>query len=782
MKRLIFAGKVALHNPTHGYLQMHVEGVAGRYVVNGGREINERSTFCRYYDRDNPDRWYISSPVYGLFWKFQPAGSEQLIAAFDDEPNESFALLPIPGDAEGRVHIIHKDGDVFFTHGAFAPPNQHLAVAPLRSPVPFTVISVTAGFDELRNYDEELWINADLSGVDFRGFADLLVALRLDPSGWRGTNLRMANFSGIDMRPIHLPSDVYFPEARLVDTIFDGRSLRDANLDGAHLIGASLQQVDLSNASMMRTIFNGANLSGAQFAKRPKFSHDPVNDTPMGLMDRTQFAGATLTAPFFEDWSYLNMRQANLRFAEGDSRDLSGLAAEGALLGGVNLSKCNLHGARFTRGNLSGANLDTANLTEANLDNCDLTGATMSHADLSRSSLQEARLRKATLASARLVGANCRAAQLGAAESLFTFPAQMRALLSRGDRVAELREGFAAHGVALAASAHLTVRDPERTWLLASDEERYLLSLDESGSIRVYRYLGVDQAAVLSGAYMPDADFNHANLFAVNMSGAHWYGAGAKADYAILEEIEASNANLGEINLQMAELRGARLSNAILANANLGHAKLGISVSGQQSSLVQALLVGANCALADLGNAVLHNAAVAVEAQSDGARLNGVPLFHMATDLAADLDEGKLSEGIKSACRAAGYPLADDATIEVRRAGTHWDISNGSSSDVLIGRGYANLGILRKNDALHVYGSAIWIKRLGGGGGAVETITFRYEATKLSEQEFNASTTCPNGRNLETNQSSGLSWEQMMTADQPPAPPSCIPGPGHWCP
>ncbi|HVJ21825.1 MAG TPA: pentapeptide repeat-containing protein [Polyangiaceae bacterium] len=647
----------------------------------------------------------------------------------------------------------------------------HLAVRAIHgTPIDFTVIRVTPGIDEAMR-DGGAWVDADLSGVDFTGMEDLLSSFY--EARWRGANLRRTNFSKMNMRNIGLSGSLYLPEARLLGTIFDGLNLRDANLDGAHLIGASLQQVDLSNASMMGTIFMDANLTGAKFAQTPKFSHARASPTV--------FTKATLTAPFFKDWSYLIMIQANLQFTDDASRDLSGLAAEGARVDGVNLSKCNLHGARFTRSNLSGANLDSATVTKANLDNCDLTGAILSHADLSGSSLQEALLRRATLASAKLIGANCRAAQLGAAERTFVFPAPMRALLSRGDLTAELREGFAARGVALAASAHLTVRDPERSWLLANDEERYLLSLDESGSIQVYRYLGVDQAAVLSNAHMPDAAFNNANLFAVNMSGAHWYGADARADGAILEEIDASNANFGELNLVMADLRGATLSNAILGNAKLGEAKLGISVSGRQSSLVQAILVGADCTKADLSNAILHNAAVAVEAQSNGVRLDGVPLFHMATALAADLDSGQLSERVKSACRDAGYPLSDDATIEVSKAGTHWNISNGSGTGALVGRGYATLSILNKVDALHVYGSKIWITRIGRDG-KLETVPFNYVATKLSEDELSASTTCPNGKSLATNQSSRLSWEQMMTADQPPSPPSCIPGPGHWCP
>lgn len=763
MKRLIFGGKIALEG-SRGYARL-TESVYQGFLVGDGPTIDAKSTFARYYDRDanEPDRWYLVAEN-GAFWgRGSQSSYGWFMAAHLEAPEQSFYLRP---DADDTVLIEHAEDNlrVAFEFG-YVPSQLTLSTRGL-IPERFRVIPITRSYHEVAS--GYAWRDADLTGVIFTGMGDLLP--NIDGWFWEGANLRRANFSGLDMRKIELGSRAHLPEANLSGTTFDGVDLSAAILEGANLTGASLQRVNLSAASMVGTRFTSANLTGATFAAQPRFSTDAAR--------RTSFARATLTTRSFMDWSYLDMSEVNLQPPQGD---LSGLKAPNAVLRRINLSGCNLSGAQLDRSDLSEARLESATVTGATLDGSNLTGAMLSHADLSRSSLKGVLLHRASLASARLFRANCTGAQLGATESLFAFRPQPQELRSSGEISAELREGFAAHGVALAESAQLTVRDPERTWVVASGEERYRLSLDETGAIQVRRYRAIDHAAVLSGAFMAHANFTDADLYAVNMSGAHWYGAEARANNANMEQLDGSNANFGQLDLSQAELRGATLSNAILANAVLRGARLGMSASGRPCSLVQATLVGADCTQADLSHANLHNAAVAVIAQAGGASVNGVPLFRMPTGLAADLDAGTLSSAVKGAFSAAGYPLSNDATVAIPQAGIHWAIHNGSGDGAQVGRGYATLAILRQPDDLYVYGSEIWITRVGEDG-KLETQPFKYTATALSVSELNAATTCPNGRNLASNQSSGLTWEQMMTADQPPSPPVCIPSLEQFCP
>lgn len=753
MARLCFAGKCTFYNEERNVFLRRLVVHGRPFVDCRDRDpVTPELTFVLYYDRDaQRDHLYIRADNGQFLSPRQETSAGKFTTADLPGPGVSFQLQShpdYPNDsgvkqfkdvASGKVARIEVLGlGSVSIDGLLFPNNQ-------RSNAPFRLGWITRGFDEIMANGGS-WANADLRGVDFTGMADLLPRV----TNWGGADMRGAVFKNLDLRQVRFSTSANLPEAKLAGTNLEGKDLSQATLDQADLSGANVKNVKLTNASMISTNFSRANLTGATFGSAPKFSTN--KDA------RTSFVGATLDGTSLHNWSYLDLREVKIV-----NHPAGTVTARHADLSGVTFSGTILRGAT--------------------LDECDLTGAVLVRADLSGSRLVKARLQRASLSSARLVGADCTQAQLGATTQLFALPMAQRASLAEGDPTDDVRQVFATRGIELTRSANVTIREPGRSWLLADGENLYRISVNESdATLEVRAYLSTDQAAVLAGAYMPDAVFKDAELYGVNMSGAHWYGSKASALNANLEQIDGSNANFGQIDLAQAQLMGATLSSAILAGANLAGAKLGRSAAGRQSSLANANLAGTDLTQAELHNAVLTNAAIAVDATGGTVTLTGVPLFRLDSALAADLNQQTPTVKLKNDFSTNGYPLEADAKVQPLSTGTAWEITQGSGNPQQVGKLYASLRILHRGQHLQVYGSALWITRLGAGG-SLETVRFTYDRTKVTEREMNSDTTCPNGKTLRTNQAAGTPWDEMMTTlDKPPTPPACIPSPDHWCP
>lgn len=621
---------------------------------------------------------------------------------------------------------------------------------------PFELVVVTDTWDSPSS-----WMGADLSGVDFRGMGDVLPHVR----DWTGANLMHASFEGLDLRNVRFNRDQWLVMVNMKRANLAGRDFGRSDLSHADLSGADLRGANFSRATMWGTTFSGADLSGAIFGAEPGFGGEGVR--------RTDFRGAKLDGADLGVCPYADLRATRLTMALRRPLD----ARHADLRGAVPVGEV-LRGAQLTGALLADTDLGGIDLTGTVLDDADLTAAVLTSADLTDATLRRAALRRTSLSSAKLVRADCTQAQLGATRTVLTLSDAPAA----GAASDALREAFAAEGLTLSRAAALTASEAHGGWLLADGETRYRISpAADGGGVEVHEYLSIDQAAVLTNAYMPDAIFDQAELFAVNMGGAHWYGSRARALNANLEQIDASGANLGQIELTRARLMGATLGSAILAGARLRGAQLGPSAQGEQCSLQRALLAGADLTAAVLDHAVMTDAAVAVTASAGGVEVVGVPLFALDARFAATLDRAQLDTALRNAFADSGYRLASDARATQRAPGQAWEVTQGHDDPEQTANRYATFAIVNRDGALQVHGSALWITRIGGDG-KLETIRFAYAATALTAQELNAETTCPNGRKLATNQADRRPWHQMMTAlSRPPTPPECIPAPDRWC-
>ena len=95
------------------------------------------------------------------------------------------------------------------------------------------------------------------------------------------------------------------------------------------------------------------------------------------------------------DYSYTDLRgadlsRASLTFANFDLSDLRGALLAGADLSGANFYRAELSGTDLSGANFSGANLRDAVLTGANLTGTNLTDVDLSHVDLCDANLEEA--------------------------------------------------------------------------------------------------------------------------------------------------------------------------------------------------------------------------------------------------------------------------------------------------------------------------------------------------------------------------------------------------------
>lgn len=666
------------------------------------------------------------------------------------------------------------------------------------------------------------WAGANLTHVDFRGMGDILPRV----SDWSRADMSGAKFDGLDLREVGFDGEAKLAGASLREVNLEGRDFGAANLDGADLSGAKLAGGNFANASMIGTMFDGSDLTDAYFGQEPRFSGD--------VSRRTSFRAATLDGVELAHWAFLDLRGTSIVVTNApplDARhvDLRGAKVEGELTGAnfddgllsdADLSGAEMVGARFNRAIFGGtqlpatlddcsfveadlshqllsslslrrvdltkaqlvdASLGGADLTAATLDEAECTRAGFLEADLSSATLRRTVLHSAVLSSARMVGTDCTEAQLGATKSLFWLPAADSAAFSASSSPDELFAAFAEHGVALTRQAKVTQSEAHGGWLIKDGDETYLIASGKTGTdLEVRAYLSTDQAAVMTSCYMPNAVFDQADLYAVNMSSAHWYGSRASAVGANLEQIDASNANFGQISLVDARLMGAGLSSAILVGANLRGAQMGLSAGGRQTSLNKAHLAGADLTSAALHNAVVTDAAVSVDVQGN-QDVSGVPLFTLDSAFGEALDGEEITAGLRDAFVASGYRLADDAEVELKVSGAVWEIHQGHEDPQQLASRYAHLAIVRLDDGLHVHGSALWITRINDDG-QLETIKFSFRSTQLTEQEMNESTICPNGKSLLANKGEGAAWYEMMTAySRPPVPPECIPSPDNWC-
>lgn len=504
--------------------------------------------------------------------------------------------------------------------------------------------------------------HADLSNADLRS--------ALFPGN--ATNLTEADLSFANMQ------NVFMPEATLVNTDLSYADLQGGELSNGNLQGATLAGANLTKATLLRSNLTQATLPGAKLkqANLAETRFDEANlcnvDFTNALILNTRLQGALLVGATL---SNLDLRTVG--FDENTN-------VSSAIMQNVNLTNCNLKSVTMSHTDLTGAILDGA----------DLTGAEMSYVNLTNAKLRNnVKLHSASLSNSTLKGADFTGAQLGAKDESFTLDTSYATDLDSGVITDRVKKTFADHGYTLSASAVLTVRIPGENWVIVDNTVTYTITKGTSG-LSVWTYLSTMDAAVLAGAYMPNANFTSANLYAVNMAGVNWYGDQASAENADLEEVDLTCANLSSMNFKQARMYGCNLDYAYLIASDLSGAILRPSITKKQASLVSANIQGTNFTQAQLGNIVMTNAAVS---------LNEGPFFTLDSTFVDDLNNQKISQALRDQFAHFGYPLASNATVTTNTVGISWTIVNGSNPI------YKKYTISNVGSILHVFGGVIGV-------------------------------------------------------------------------
>lgn len=598
--------------------------------------------------------------------------------------------------------------------------------------------------------------NVDLTGVDFSG-AKLANAkfggAKLRGANLIGANLTNAQLAGVDLVGARFSAATLLVGANLQGAKLDSVDLTAVDLGAANLTGASVSGTILANAKMLGTVFDATDLSSASFTVPARFTREANKP-------RTTFRNATLPYKAIGlDWTYLDLSGATLA---GIPDDLSRLQATGAVC--------------------QDAMLTDKKLVKACLDNADFTGAHLEGANLTDASLKGTWLGQAILTNARLVRADLTGAQLGAKKSLFTLARSRVALLDGLDGQVvsgPVRSDFNAAKVPLPAGARVQARIKGRDWLIleptgpGATKPLYSLLAGTNTDVTASSYQQ-GLAADLSDAYMPEAILTDANLCECLLDSVQWYSNAtqAKGDNADFERASFIDANLGGIELAQARLFGAKFNRAILVNANFAGAHIAPSADGQRASFERASLQGVSFAQARVDGADFTNAAVSLG--------NGVPLFALEAALAPEIVPGPPSDKLKDAFAQHGPAILAGSRIEKKT--DLWVLHNGGDKPPDSGvSAYLKFNIVaRSGGGFQVYGSGLWIT---GVDEDEHTFSMQatFDATSLGETEMKAAANFPNGKSYDVYAKGQATWEQMMTAHEPPSPPPCIPDSQHWC-
>lgn len=434
----------------------------------------------------------------------------------------------------------------------------------------------------------------------------------------------------------------------------------------------------MTNASLVHADLKGADLTGAT-----------LNHT--GAIG-ARFDGANLSEVDFTNAFLLDVHIPGAKFikAKLDNQDLTTAEIDaltdftGASMRNVRLNNCSLSEVTFTH----------ADLTDSVLDGTDLSGADFSYANLTRASLTSGvKLYGSTLANATLTKANLTGAQLGAKEEVCILQVMNIPDSYAGAVPSDIRQDLQEAGCFLSADATMTVRVPGKSWMIVDKKSMYTIT-GMKEKWMVWRYTGVANAAVLIGAYMPNAILKDANLYAVNMSGVNWYGDAADATNADLEEVNLTCANMGGMDFSQAHMNGCDLGYANLIDANFNGASLRASVNAKQTSLAFSNLQGATFLQAQLQGADLANAAVS---------LDQGPFFTLPESYCKPLDQLSITADLRDQFHQHGYPLEVNAIVISKAQGSSWTIKNGSNPV------FFRYNILKVQNKLNVSGGPIGV-------------------------------------------------------------------------
>ncbi|MBW7474092.1 pentapeptide repeat-containing protein [Paenibacillus oenotherae] len=672
---MTFIGKWAFSNPAGSSLLSLDESTATLVAVQASSAAADQR-FNAYGDSASGFWLQAANGSYLVY------GGSSYTATAGRDGSPALFILQTAGT---NVNLIEQASGVQYAVNMSGSTVTRVAASNPPATAQFIQQSITPGLAQIQQssviHDADLtWAylaSADVSYVDFSGCnmtnanfanATLFEATFQGPD----TILSQAVFTGAQMNYVIMPkctaADTDFSNATMKFAVlsdatmkncnFTSANLTDASIDGADLTGSAMAKANLYGAILIGTVLADADLTGANLL--------------LANVNSIHIPGATLSGA--------NMNNADLTTAEIDAH--------------TNFTGTSLQNVRFLNCALPGVTFTHADLTGGLLDGCDLTGTDFSFANLTNASLKNGvKLFSASMSNATLTGANLTGAQLGAKQEAFTLSTSLIGDLNGGAITTGISQAFQAAGHPLSSAATLTVRIPSQDWVITDNNTVYTIT--NGGSVLyVWLYVSSNDAAVLAGAYMPNAIFTDANLYAVNMSGVNWYGNLAKADNADLEEADLANANLASMDFSQARMYGANLDSSNLIGTTMNGTFLTPSINKKQTSLAFANMQGTTFQQAQLQNAVLTNAAVS---------LNEGPFFNLPSTYSTDLDNGTISSALRQQFQNNNYPLDTNAKVTVVTLGNCWTISNGSNTI------YPVYSIIKIGTLLYVSGGPIGV-------------------------------------------------------------------------
>ncbi|MBI1921918.1 MAG: pentapeptide repeat-containing protein [Geobacter sp.] len=611
--------------------------------------------------------------------------------------------------------------------------------------------------------------------------------------------------------------DRNFSNQNLAGANFTGANLRGAVFKGAILRGAdfSLAQFGASPSTPFTTSFTQANLENAcfagaiistaefEFANVPcaVFDNTDISNARFGPVIkaaaasgpcRSSFQNTVMNCEFIPQWKDLAMNSSQV---QGCADLLSGQDFSNSRMNRVVFSGLNLKNTRWTGSQLLGAYF-----INAELENAVFTGANLKQTQFSQARAKNARFdSQAQLTGAHLSGIDLTGADLTSA-------------------VLQGADGLPAADLSMAFMRNAVLTSCEMTGINMSHASFY-------------------GTAKADGATLQQVDWTNANLGGANLSQGKMKGA--RLDAANLVNANLAGADLTPVSgylassLVRANLQGADFSGAKLVGANLSSAAVAVdngvplfaqkSAQGLVPDLDNKLLTAELATLfsdhgyvlpacenprivaiqpggqwqillsSPVGPGKYKQFALNKTAMGNKINVTGIKtgrgvetadpvLFTVSGDYSDMLDKQLPPSNLLKDFTSNGYtlPPCSNPYITVSQAGQQWSVKRTATSVDSAGLGYSAFNLIKNSTAINCYGSEILVIQEDSQG-QLSLQLFAVQKTKLSADNFDDNTTCPNQRSYKANKDAEATWEEMMTAVNPPKPPPCIPSPYKWC-
>lgn len=595
--------------------------------------------------------------------------------------------------------------------------------------------SLAAGFDLSFAY----LVKADLSGIRFQNanlsFADIqgaditgAIFSAADCTGIfaRGCLFDNVTFSGVTANEADMQGVRILPSSTFSGTSFDDANLVNLQCDalvsfngifarGADFGGADLRQVAMNNAKLGKAKFVGVDFRGAQVSSsdfkeavlnRCKFSEARVQfstfdaavlvgiDFTGSEMNNSTFIGANLTNAKLE--GAVTLHQVDFSAAQligAQLRDVDFVAFEIVIDKDTNFTQAAMDGVNLTSYTLDNCVFLYASLRSATLDKASFIDTTLTQADLSFATITgNVKFYGANLSNAKLEGAKLNGGQFGPLKPAGTLASD------EVTNAATCDAGFARFLNTGPGNLQVQARAGNRSWSITHGTREYVAYL-EGDDVAVHEVSSELSGAVLSNAFMPNAILKEANLYAVDMTGAQWYGGSADASGANMELVNLTNSNVATMDFTQAKLYGANFSFSNLVQTNFYKAELTSTTGKKPVSLAFASLQGTNFEEASIYDANLTNAAISLLLEDTGVVMNGEPLFDLDPSFGQYLDTGFLTPELVLLFAGQNITVTEADTLAVLSLGAVWVLAPSAGNDfgqyiLVLPKGGENITVL----------------------------------------------------------------------------------------